>query len=186
MRTPALVTLALCVGCGRAPLPEIRTSASKTSAPSAAECVAGQPPPDTPVFRLSVREYVNTLSDLFSDKPGLYELMQAASLGIAQLPPDGESDASFSQMDRRISQRHVDTYLQVAEAIGRAATESDARLSALAGGCALSRELDSACLDRFLGDFGRKVFRRPLTDKEKARLRAVSYTHLTLPTILRV
>src|SRR6185503_4902518 len=55
--------------------------------------------------------------------------------------------------------------------IGRAATESDARLSALAGGCALSRELDSACLDRFLGDFGRKVFRRPLTDKEKARLR---------------
>jgi hypothetical protein len=72
-------------------------------------------------------------------------------------------------MDARLSARHVGTYVQVADEIGRAVVADAARLSALAGACALAEALDRECLRRFAGTFGARVFRRPLGEPEIER-----------------
>ena len=84
MRIAALFTLALCVGCGGAPLGRVQAAGLQT--PTSAKCYAMPPAPGTPNFRLSVREYVNTLADLFSESAALHTLLEAVSMDIAQLP----------------------------------------------------------------------------------------------------
>src|SRR5262245_36404381 len=167
MRVFALGVLALCAGCGRPPLGHVQ--APDRAATRAVSCDSSAPPPSA-TFRLSIREYRNTLSDLFSDHAALNGLPEAVSMELAQLPPDGEAGTSFSGMDRRTSQRHVDSYLKVADGIGRAIAESDERLSALAGSRALAQTVDAGCFRRFLAKFGKRVFRRPLIDSEASRL----------------
>lgn len=75
-------------------------------------------------------------------------------------PFDNEADA------QSVTSVHVEAYLaaarELAEGPGR-------KLSQCAAG-------DGACLEAFVRDFGRRAFRRPLTDAEQARYRALAGT----------
>jgi hypothetical protein len=130
------------------------------------ECDAAADPSAAPLSRLTMPQYDNTLEALFTDVPGT---MAAARGALDQLPIDGEQDESFADMDRRISQRHIDGFVQVADAIASHVTSDPARLAALAGDCANAASLDSACLRAFITDFGRLAHRRPLSDAQVAR-----------------
>jgi hypothetical protein len=127
-------------------------------------CNEGDPSP-TPLRRLTVREYENTLEDLLG---GDSLAVQAGAGFIAELPADGDPDHWFSNADLRLGQRHVDAYYQVADAVANAVAEHDDELVTLAGECALAGALDTACLETFISDFGLRAFRRPLEDDEIA------------------
>jgi hypothetical protein len=165
-----LCLLAVCFGCNRAPAQPAKTvvSASRNQPTQPiSQCQSSALPPDGPLQRLSVREYKNTLADLF-EKSALHSVLEPVSMDLDELPRDGDAEARFSNMDQRTSQRHVDTYLKVADGIARAIVGSDERLTALAGNCAVEKELDRACFTRFVSDFGLRVKRRPLGESEQA------------------
>ena len=130
------------------------------------ECEPDADPSVAPLARLTVLQYERTLDALFASVPGA---MDAARGALDQLPIDGEQEESFADMDGRISQRHIDGFINVADAVAAHVMADPARLSALAGDCANGGSLDRACFDAFIADFGRLAHRRPLSDAEIAR-----------------
>jgi hypothetical protein len=126
------------------------------------------------VRRLSAREYARTIVDLFGSYKNFEDLAKETALELGQLPRDGEANASFSNMDSRISQRHAESFIKIAESVARAATERDDRLAAIAGPCALAKELSPGCFERFGRDFGARAWRRPLASAELGRLSELS------------
>ncbi|MEO8213840.1 MAG: DUF1592 domain-containing protein, partial [Myxococcales bacterium] len=68
----------------------------------------------------------------------------------------------------------VQSYFNVAIAVGNAIESNTTRLTALAGSCATAASLTTACVDAFLASFGRRAFRRPLTADESAGFRALN------------
>src|SRR5258706_11371061 len=94
-------------------------------------CDPAAGPSVSPLRRLSVLQYQNTLRDLFGAK---LDVAMVASAEIARLPVD---DAQFTIMDTRLSDQHVRAYYRVADKIATAATTADATLTAIAGKCAL-------------------------------------------------
>jgi hypothetical protein len=72
-------------------------------------------------------------------------------------------------MDRRLTQRHVDAFYGIADALAKRITEDQAALEALVGDCAGDAEPTTACAGDFVRSFGARVFRRPLTDAEVDR-----------------
>lgn len=127
-------------------------------------CDPNLDPSGSPLIRLSRLQYENTLRDLLGDA-----VVDDATVSteLAQFPTDGEAEDSFAQMDERVSQRHVDTYYGVADAAATLVSNDSAVLTQLAGDCAASP--DAACIEEFVRNFGRRVFRRPLTEEEVAR-----------------
>ncbi len=123
-------------------------------------------PSPSPLRRLSLAQYRNTLYDLFSPGPGR-AVVDAAQEALDSIPKDGEEGAPFSAMDNRLSQRHIDAYYAVANVIADRAT-GEAHLGALAGPCALETQLSKTCLDDFLAGFGLRAYRRPLSKDELA------------------
>lgn len=125
--------------------------------------LCGEAGPEIPdLRRLSVAQYDNTLRDLLADAPGVFEGVQSLA---AALPVDGEG-TTFSNMDNRLAGRHIDTWFAVGTAVGDAMLADDAVLTALAGNCATSPEIDDQCLESFVSDFGLRVHRRPLSDDD--------------------
>jgi hypothetical protein len=122
--------------------------------------------------RLSVEQYENTLRDLFADHAVLHPMLTELERLLAQLPRDGQRGQGFPGMDERMAPRHVGTYVRVAEAVAREIGSQPERLAALAGDCALAARRDDACLQRFVRRFGRRVYRRALTDGEVQSLLA--------------
>jgi Protein of unknown function (DUF1592)/Protein of unknown function (DUF1588)/Protein of unknown function (DUF1595)/Protein of unknown function (DUF1585) len=92
------------------------------------------------------------------------------AINLAQLPRDGQAGDSFPEMDARTGQRHLETYLEVADKIAQSVASHDAQLTSLGGACALETPLDIACFRRFLVSFGARAWRRPLTVDELDRL----------------
>jgi hypothetical protein len=124
----------------------------------------------TPLRRLSFVQYRNTLKDLFAPVPGL-DAAKAVSASLAGFPPD-EPTAGFSGMDARLSDRHLETFYDVANTLASAVAGDDAKLTALAGTC--WRQPSAACLDAFLDGFALRAYRRPLTTDERARYQALN------------
>jgi hypothetical protein len=114
---------------------------------------------EAPLRRLSVQQYANVLRDLF----GSAALDQVSS-SLALLPSDGEDEKSFSQMDMRLAQRHVDAFFAVADGVSAAAAADAGQMSSLLGSCA--GNIDQPCFEGFVQTFGRRVYRRPLTGDE--------------------
>lgn len=139
---------------GVPPVPDDCDPAARTSA--------------TPLRRLGRVEYLSTLRDLL-EPAGLMAEVDAISSETEQVPPDGENAHLFSAMDRRLTQRHVDAYYGIADALASRLTEDAASLEALAGACTGDAEPTEACVRDFLNDFGARAFRRPLTTTEAAR-----------------
>jgi hypothetical protein len=122
----------------------------------------------TPLRRLGRVDYLNTLRDLL-EPAGLAAEVDAIGSQTDQVPPDGENEHLFSGMDRRLTQRHVDAYYGVADALAKRLSEDAASLQALAGDCAADAEPTEACVRDFLTGFGARAFRRPLTAAELTR-----------------
>ena len=118
-------------------------------------------PSVSPLRRLSVLQYQNTLRDLFGST---LDVSTVASAEIARIPVD---DALFTIMDTRLSDQHVRAYYRIADKIASAASTADATLTAVAGKCALDAKPTAACVDAFLNDFGTRALRRPLAAEEK-------------------
>jgi hypothetical protein len=162
--------LAACTPAARAPVNDPPTQAASSLGAASAACSTEAPSPDVPLRRLSVREYTNTLSDLFAHDPALHALPEAVAIDLVQLPRDGQAGDGFPEQDARSSSRHLEAYLKVAEKIAATVTSHDAQLAALGSGCALAATLDLGCFRRFLNDFGARAWRRPLTVDELTRL----------------
>jgi Protein of unknown function (DUF1592)/Protein of unknown function (DUF1588)/Protein of unknown function (DUF1595)/Protein of unknown function (DUF1585)/Protein of unknown function (DUF1587) len=164
-------------GCTSAAISPASSTPAPPSAPQTVlgvACDASQAPPPWPIERLSVREYERTVTDLFSSYKSCDGVAREVSMDLGQLPRDGEPSASFSNMDHRTSQRHVDTFTKVAESVALAITSHEERLAAIAGACALASRLESGCLRSFVTDFGLRAWRRPLTAVELGRLTAAT------------
>ncbi len=126
------------------------------------ELCAGSSPGATSLKRLSVAQYSNALRDLLQDVPAVFE--SAAPL-IASLPVDG-GETTFTNMDNRLAARHIDTWFAVATTVGDAMLDDPAVMTALAGDCASSAEIDDQCLEAFVNDFGLHVHRHPLSSDD--------------------
>jgi len=122
----------------------------------------------TPLRRLGRAEYLNTLRDLLAPS-GLDGEVDAIASATDQLPPDGENEHLFSGMDRRLTQRHVDAFYGVADALATRITEDGASLEALAGSCASDAEPTETCVSDFMQSFGARAFRRVPTAAEVSR-----------------
>lgn len=133
-----------------------------------ASCDPQVTPSPTPLRRLGRIEYQNALRLLLAPA-GLQAELDAIDAELAQLPFDGENEHRFTGMDRRVTQRHVDAFYGVANALALRLSSDPTRLRALAGACAGEASLPSSCVSSFIKDFGERVFRRPLTAKEQAR-----------------
>jgi hypothetical protein len=119
---------------------------------------ADQPGP-APMRRMTRFEYGRTIADLTG---------VAASVADT-LPPDEESmDFDDIATAYSVSSLHAARYLDVAEQAGAALAGDAVRLAAFAG-CDPSGG-DAACVAAFVPAFGRRAWRRALTDDEQAAM----------------
>src|SRR6266540_1969844 len=115
----------------------------------------------TPLRRLSLAEYTNTVRDLF---------------GAATPAPDLLADPRTLGFDNNadlltVSPASAERYLTVAESLAAGAV---ANLGALAPCLATATAAsESACVGSFIRDFGRRAFRRPVADAEVTALAVV-------------
>jgi hypothetical protein len=130
------------------------------SAPAAvAACgpgAAAQVPPAR-VVRLTRAELANTLADLLGAAAPAALDIENDALVLGYSTGDGRSvSAPYADALRRI-----------------AASSAAAFRPQLASGCAASDAAARACVDGFIRDFGKRAFRRPVTDREAGALLAV-------------
>ncbi|MFO0727776.1 MAG: DUF1588 domain-containing protein [Myxococcota bacterium] len=153
------------------PTPSPSDSPSPTPARFTCDPAARQTTP-TPLRRMSVLQYSNTLSDLFAGVPGLVPSQTAAD-ALAAMPAD-DMGTAFRGMDARLSGRHVQSYYDAAVALSQAIVDDDRKLRALAGDCALVSAPTAACVESFLDGFGLRAYRRPLSAEVRARYEALN------------
>lgn len=131
------------------------------------QCDDGTAPSVAPLHRLATTEYVASLRALFGDAP-----VGALGSVLDALPPDTAADETFfARQDHRLSDRHVDGYFRVADALAAAALEDGALRARLGGACEAA--IDLACLDRFVPTFLARALRRPPEADELADARAL-------------
>ena len=122
---------------------------------------AGEPPDrppavaaPAPLRRLTQEQYRHSVRDLLG----------VATEGI-ELPVDEGTAGFFANTIAPVSELQLEQYARAAEVIARAAAPTLARL----GACAAP----AAC-DRFIADFGRRAYRRPLAPEERNELAALA------------
>ena len=116
---------------------------------------------DTPIRRLTRFEYNNTVRDLLGDTTNPADV----------LPPE-EEVAGFNNQAAALTSSDllIEQYMKVAEDVGaRAVLDMDALLP----DCDPGLDGDDTCALSFIEDFGRRAFRRPLSQAEVERLKAV-------------
>ena len=128
----------------------------QVSADEASLCVV-----DTPIRRLTRFEYNNTVRDLFGD----------TTEPASAFPPE-EEVAGFNNQAQALttSELLIEQYMKAAEAISERAVTN---LATLLPDCDPVSDGDEVCADQFFSDIGRKAFRRPLSEQDTARLRAL-------------
>ncbi|HEX4339419.1 MAG TPA: DUF1587 domain-containing protein [Polyangiaceae bacterium] len=117
----------------------------------------------TPLVRLNRGHYANAVRDLLhlTTLPDVSDLAEDERVG----PFAGNTVAPVSELV-------VEQYMTTAENIARAAASNLAGLVA----CDRSAMGDTACAAQFIDTFGRRVYRRPLTDDEKSAYTALYAT----------
>lgn len=107
--------------------------------------------------RLSVREYEDTVRDLLLDPVGV---------GAAQqLPIDPTLPFDNDYRHQQVSSGLIDAAEYLATRAAESLSEDPERRAALVG-CTPTGADDEGCMRAFLERFGRRVFRRPLTEDE--------------------
>ncbi|HEX3596256.1 MAG TPA: DUF1592 domain-containing protein, partial [Polyangiaceae bacterium] len=129
----------------------------------------------TPLVRLNRSQYANAVRDLLhlSTLPDVTDLAEDERVG----PFAGNTVAPVSELV-------VEQYMTTAENVARAAA---ANLSSLVS-CDAAKLGDAACAGQFIDAFGRRAYRRPLTDDEKSAYTSLyaTYTNPGTPDGLRV
>jgi hypothetical protein len=120
-------------------------------------CTAATTVPATPrLVRLTRQQYENAVRDL----TGL-DVRPAADL------PEDPVFAGFDRgLELEVGEVVSKVYRDQAEAVARQAVSSSANLGKLVG---CDPKTGDACIDKFVGDFGKRAFRRPLTPEEKTK-----------------
>ncbi len=131
-------------------------------------CATNRPPGHSEMRRLTAYEYKNTIQDLFGST-----LTNQLNSTLAGLPADAITDG-LDNIDPAVSSSHISAYMKIATQIGDAAVANPTVLSTIAGACATSGTVDDNCTKSFIANFGKKVFRRPLTTAEIATVFAIS------------
>jgi Protein of unknown function (DUF1592)/Protein of unknown function (DUF1588)/Protein of unknown function (DUF1595)/Protein of unknown function (DUF1585)/Protein of unknown function (DUF1587) len=108
--------------------------------------------------RLTYREYVNTLADLF---PGI----------DFQAPPDTDANGDFGFSQAALLSD--DTTQRLLEAGEDIAAKAVANLDPLLG-CSVASQGEDICTAQFVDTFGRRVYRRPVEAAEKSELVALA------------
>lgn len=116
------------------------------------------------IRRLLNREFINVYNDLLGPDA-------AKAVDINAL----ESDISFGGYDNDVSMQSMSAsrlrkYMAAASAATNVALANDRSQAML--GCPTAM-IDAKCIDKFLPAFGRRLFRRPLTDDELTRYRSL-------------
>jgi hypothetical protein len=112
--------------------------------------------PTRDLGRLTTAEYFATVRDLLSD----------SSLPVFELlPADARTPFDNDVLEQVASQGLIDAADYLAERAATQLIEEPARLETLLG-CTPTGPDDEACLRSFVTSFGRRAFRRPLTDQE--------------------
>ena len=116
---------------------------------------------DTPIRRLTRFEYNRTVRDLLGDTSNPADV----------LPPE-EEVAGFNNQAAALTSSDllIEQYMKVAEDVGARAVLD---MGALLPDCDPGLEGDDACALSFIRDFGGRAFRRPLSQAEIDRLKAV-------------
>jgi hypothetical protein len=115
-------------------------------------------PGAAPIRRLTRFEFNNTARDLLFDssKPG------------DRLPPEVKGNGfSNDAASLTTSRSHVDAYREVAGTLARQVVADPAALAKLSA-CDVAAQSEDVCAKTFIADFGRKAFRRALTEAEGA------------------
>lgn len=146
----------LLTGCDDAPQPPAE-DADRGPAPAVA------PPPPT-LRRLTEAQYGNTVRALLGDDVVL----------PTALEPDAEAEGllSVGAATTSVSSLGVERYEDAALLLAGQVADEPTRFAAVVG-CEPAAADDAACAESFVRTFGRKAWRRPLTDTEVQRLVSV-------------
>ena len=118
-------------------------------------CTAGTPPSTTRLFRLTHAQYDNTVRAL----TGL-DVRPSTDFPVDQNQTNFDHSMNL-QADDALSK----TYHTTAETLAASVAGNATAFSKVVG---CDPATGNACRDMFIASFGRRVFRRPLTDAEKA------------------
>jgi hypothetical protein len=125
----------------------------------------------SPIKRLSKVYLENSVRELLSsmDEASRDQLMAELATRLDLIPAD--SSEHYSSNDESLAQDHVDAVFGLAVSLAaKVADESLPYGNALLGPCGEGADksalADDACLTAFVGYYGRKAFRRPLTPAE--------------------
>jgi hypothetical protein len=113
--------------------------------------------PSAPMRRLTRQEYSRSVQDL---------------LGVAPPSPDSipadETIGPFAvNLTTAVTELSVEEYLDTAETLAQTVVSKSSTLNQLVG-CSRPATSDSDCASSFIDRFGKRAFRRPLRDDEKA------------------
>ena len=144
----AVLALVACSGKG---------SGGGTTTQTSPLCAADPGP--APLRRITRFEYGRTIADLTGVDPSVAQA----------LPPDEETlDFDDIAAAYSVSSLHADRYLEVAEQAAATLTADVTGMTVLAG-CDPTGG-DAACVSAFVTAFGRRAWRRALTDDERAAM----------------
>lgn len=130
-----------------------------SGSPSTAACPQ-ESVPRTPLRRLTRTEYANSVQDLLGVDPA-----PAADLPGDEVTAGYDNNAAVLT----VSSLHAEKYVLVSEALAKAALPN---LAALTNGCDVATTGEEACAQAFAQSFGRRAFRRPLTEGDTQALMA--------------
>jgi len=117
-----------------------------------------------PLARMSREELALSLIALFGT-----DLVAAVASQLDAFPDD-QLRRSVDDFSNYFSTAHARAIVSLSEAIAQRVVGTDATLAALAGNCAIELAPSAACTEEFIATFGRRAFRRPITDDEAAML----------------
>ncbi len=132
------------------------------------QCDPSATPTVSNTRRLTKKEYVNTLTDLakvfsLNDQQALQAAIQSE---LDLIPADSNLDSRFSENSNFVSQQLTDSLVNVAIAFSDFVAQNNTRLTQFIGACAASGDVNSACINSFSQNMGKKIFRRPMTPEE--------------------
>ncbi|MEM6533206.1 MAG: DUF1592 domain-containing protein [Myxococcota bacterium] len=149
--------------------PDFETDSLPDLSSSRLICDTNALPAPTPLKRLSNAHYRNSLTFLFSAPALQAPLATALATDFTRLPPDRDTGQTFASMDQRLTEEHVNVQFDLADGLASGVASTPERRVALAGTCAEEAPLSTECVDGFIRGFGRRAFRRPLSDEEVER-----------------
>jgi hypothetical protein len=147
-------------------------------APAVFSCDASAKPGELPLPRLSRTQLEGTLRfaiglALPDEESAIWAKVSAQ---FARYPEDqrtpapGDLKGGYARIDQSIQQTQIDAIYAVAGAIAQELTASATRMTALMGDCATDSATanDRECLEAFIGGWGARVMRGPLSAEDVA------------------